>query len=238
MLEVVICEDDFYFADRLRELAETYLQEKKLEATLTVSQDGESLLQAGAMPDLILMDIKLPGKSGMEIMEQLRQRGSTSQVIFITAYPEHVFHAFDLEAVHYLLKPVNAQRLYPVMDKAVKRALSRKEPCLLLAAGTEVRKLPLKEVLYCEVFGHQVLIHTATGNASFPGSLDSLEERLDSRFFRCHRSYLVNMDYVVGKEAGAAKLAGGDTVLIARRRETEFTKRLLDSCGEGVRGWS
>ena len=238
MLEVVICEDDPYFADSLSKLTEAYLQEKKLAANLTVCAEGEHLLQAGAVPDLILMDIKLPGKSGMEIMERLRQRGSISQVIFITAYPEHVFHAFELDAVHYLLKPVDAQKLYPVMDKAVKRALSRTEPCLLVTGGAEMRKLPMKDILYCEVFGHQVLTHTAAEELPFPDSLDSLEERLDSRFFRCHRSYLINMDYVIGKEAGAAKMAGGDTVLIARRREKEFAKRLFDSCEEGEIGWN
>lgn len=234
MIEFAICEDEPYFADKLKEMAEQYLQEKNLEAGIVVYSSGEMLLQAGRTPDVILMDIKLPGKSGMEVIRRLREKGSASQVIFITAYPEHVFCAFDLDAIHYLLKPVNASKLYPVMDKAVKRAIREADRFLLITAGPDMRRLPMKEILYCEVFDHQVLIHTAVETCRYAGSLDSLEKSLDSRFFRCHRSYLLNMDYVMDKESGAAKMAGGDMVLVSRRHEQEFAKRLLKACRKGA----
>lgn len=234
MLEFAICEDEPYFADKLKELTEQYLRERELKADVLVYPDGEALLREGAMPDVVLMDIRLPGKSGMEVVRRLREKGSTGQVIFITAYPEHVFHAFDLDAVHYLLKPVHAERLYPAVDRAVKRALRQRDRALLLADGADMRRIPMKDILYCEVFGHQVLIHTVLETFRYSASLELLGERLDDRFFRCHRSYLVNMDHVMDRKGGAAVMAGGDTVFISRRKEREFAKRLLQSCREGA----
>lgn len=230
MLIVAICEDEPYFLADLKNMAETYLRNRMLDAQILTFSSGEELLAWDGKPDILLTDIKLPGKDGMEVAEHLRNAGYDSPVIFITSYREYVFSAFDLDAVHYLLKPVKAEKLHKAMDKAVKRLGGSGEKRVLLTKGDTAFRIRFRDILYCEVFDHQLFIHTKTENFQVSGTLDAFAKQLDSRFFRCHRSYLVNMDAVVEKREGAAIVAGGGEVLVSRRKQQEFTKRLLKAC--------
>lgn len=236
MLVFAICEDQTYFAEQLQGMLKGYLYERSLEAQVLLFSSGEELLASGIVPSMILMDIKLPGKSGMEIAEHLRDHGAASQVIFITSYRDYVFHAFDLDAVHYLLKPVSPEKLYPAIDKAVKRAGHGEEKAILVTKGSQSLRVLVREILYCEVFDHQVFIHTLADTFQLSETLDSIEKQLDSRFFRCHRSYLVNMDAVTAKGEGMALVAGGGKVLISRRKQREFAERLLKACRKEEEG--
>lgn len=232
MLTIAICEDEPYFSAKLQEMLQQYLSNRQLSAKTMAFPDGETLLRSGKNPDILLMDIRLPGKNGMEVTAKLCGHGTHCQVIFITSYKEYVFQAFDLDAVHYLLKPVSSRKLYAAMDKAVQRAMQSGEKTILLSNGEHLSKIRLRDILYCEVFDHQLVIHTLTGVLRFCSTLDALEKKLDGRFFRCHRSYLVNMDHVTEKTEGAAIVTGGGRVLISRRKQQEFTQLLLRSCRE------
>ena len=228
-MTLVICEDVIHFAAHLNDIVTKYLQQKGLHAAISLYASGEDFLRSGITPDIILMDIKLPGQSGMDIMERLREAGCNSQVIFITAYQEYVFQAFDLDAIHYLEKPLNQSKFFSAMDKAWKRAVSDCGKALTINNRATVSRVRTKDIVYCEVFNHQTVIHTMTDEYHYFGTLDSLERELDHHFFRCHRSYLVNLDYVVDKEPGIAVLADGARVFISRRKQQEFTAKLLAS---------
>ena len=235
MLTIAICEDDSVFAGELREKTDRYLARRELEGVVRMFEDGEQLLGSRQNLDVILMDIKLPGRNGVKIAGQLRDEGSRGQIIFITSFREYVFQAFDLEAVHYLIKPVSAEKFCSAMDRAVRRVFRDLGKTLLLTEGDRTVRICQRDIVYCEVFDHRLFIHTVTGRHQTSGTLDSLEEKLDGRFFRCHRSYLVNMDLVADKDSGEAVMEGGKRVLISRRKQQEFTKRLLESCRGGDR---
>ncbi len=233
MLTIGICEDDPWSAARLREETEIFLAERQIQAAVFVYSSGEELLAAGA-GDVLLMDIKLPGKNGMAVVRRLRAEGRSCQIIFITSYENYVFQAFDVEAVHYLLKPVDTGKLRSVLERALRRAAAeREDKVLMVAAGDGVARVRFRDIVYCEVLDHRLSIYTVTETYAAGGTLDSLERELDSRFFRCHRSYLVNMDFVVGRKDGCAVMAGGRQALVSRRRQQEFARRLLESCRRG-----
>ena len=111
MVTIGICEDEAWFADDLRRKTEEYLKERGLAGLVRVFARGEELLKYYEKPDIVLMDIKLPGQSGMKLAGSMRNSGSESQIIFVTSYQEYVFQAFDMDAVHYLLKPVDRETL-------------------------------------------------------------------------------------------------------------------------------
>jgi len=234
MLSFAVCEDEACFTTVLERLLHQYAESRKTGLAIQCFTDGEALLHSRQPFDVILMDIKLPGMNGTDIMRQLRDRGNRSQLIFTTAYPEYALEAFVLDTIHYLLKPVTAENLFPAVDRAVSRIPHKDEKYLLLSKTGGVTKLKLKEILYCEAFDHQIIIHTLSGKIQFFGSLDALQKELDGRFFRCHRSYIANLDFVVDTEAGAAVFEGGGKALISRRKRQEFTRRLLASCRKGL----
>lgn len=234
MITVSICEDETYFVSELKKMLDEYCSLREIHVSISAFSDGEELLASNQVADIILMDIKLPTSNGMEIIRHLRDLGSDSQVIFITAFQKYVFQAFDLDAVHYILKPVSEEKLFSALDKAIKRVAANRGKTLLITSGTTASRVPLKDILYCEAMNHQITVHTLTEQVQFFGTLDAIEEKLDERFFRCHRSYIVNMDHVIDKQPGSAIMEGGDHILISRRKQQEFTQKLLEICRKGL----
>lgn len=230
MISFAICEDESYFASELEKLLRQYEKQQHADLSIHLFSNGETLLRADRPFDIVLMDIRLSGENGISVMRRMREDGNDSQLIFITSYPEYALEAFALDTVHYLIKPVTAENLFPALNRAVKRVSSEAKKVFILSRGNGLTKLMLKEILYFESLDHQIILHTLTGTLQFSGTLDAVQKQLDERFFRCHRSYLVNMDYVVDIHTDTAFLKGGGKALISRRRRQEFTHQLLESC--------
>lgn len=210
--------------EELYEKVEAYIKAKQLIANVKTYMSGEELLKEKIIFDIVLLDMRLPGLSGIEVAKQLYHK---SCIIFITFYEMYALEAFDVDAVHYLIKPVSNERLYLALDRAMERLEQIAHKMLTLVKAGKTKIIDIYDILYCEVFNHHVIIHTAQGTYNYSGSLDMLENELDGSFFRCHRSYIINMRCVIGREEGVAILSSGDRILISRRKQAEFMQRLL-----------
>ena len=225
MIIVAICEDERYILEELRRKVEKYINRKSLDASIKTFMSGEELLKAKKKFDIILLDLMLPGIDGLEVARQISCR---SRIIFVTSYREYAVEAFDANAVHYLVKPVTEERLFLALDRAVNQTEQMDNQSLTLMKSGKTQVIFIRDILYCEVFNHQVRIHTVHGTYDYFGTLDMLETKLDERFFRCHRSFVVNMNCVAGQEKGVAILTNGEKIFISRRKQTDFIQRLLN----------
>lgn len=225
MIIVAICEDERYILEELRKKVEKYINRKSLDASIKTFMSGEELLKAKKKFDIILLDLMLPGIDGLEVARQISCR---SRIIFVTSYREYAVEAFDANAVHYLVKPVTEERLFSALDRAVNQTEQMDNQALTLIKSGKTQVIFIRDILYCEVFNHQVRIHTVHGTYDYFGTLDMLETKLDERFFRCHRSFVVNMSCVAGQEKGVAILTNGERIFISRRKQTDFIQRLLN----------
>lgn len=225
MMVVAICDDEGYILAELRKKVEKYMNSKSLPVSIKTFTSGEELLKEKKKFDIVLLDLMLPGIHGLEVARQISGR---SRVIFITAYREHAVEAFDVNAVHYLVKPVTEERLFRALDRAVNQTEKVDNQALTIIKNGKTQVIFIRDIFYCEVFNHQVQIHTAHGTYDYLGTLDTLENMLDERFFRCHRSYIVNMSCVAGQEKGVANLTNGERIFISRRKQTDFMQRLLN----------
>lgn len=225
MIIVAICEDERYILEELRKKVEKYINRKSLDASIKTFTSGEELLKAKKKFDIILLDLMLPGIDGLEVARQISCR---SRIIFVTSYREYAVEAFDANAVHYLVKPVTEERLFSALDRAVNQTEQMDNQALTLIKSGKTQVIFIRDILYCEVFNHQVRIHTVHGTYDYFGTLDMLETKLDERFFRCHRSFVVNMSCVAGQEKGVAILTNGERIFISRRKQTDFIQRLLN----------
>ena len=225
MIIVAICEDERYILEELRRKVEKYINRKSLDASIKTFMSGEELLKAKKKFDIILLDLMLPGIDGLEVARQISCR---SRIIFVTSYRESAVEAFDANAVHYLVKPVTEERLFLALDRAVNQTEQMDNQSLTLMKSGKTQVIFIRDILYCEVFNHQVRIHTVHGTYDYFGTLDMLETKLDERFFRCHRSFVVNMSCVAGQEKGVAILTNGEKIFISRRKQTDFIQRLLN----------
>ena len=144
------------------------------------------------MPDIVLLDVAMDGMDGMETAKKLREL-SDMLLIFVTGIKEQVFQAFDVGAFHYLLKPVEKEKLLSVMERAiaeVEKAKNRQR-YMLIKVSDGYRRLNLSEILYAESDGRKVILHTRQEKLEFYEKMEELEKRLGEGFYRCHRSYLV-----------------------------------------------
>ena len=228
-MSIAICEDETYMLEELKAQAGRFLLHSGHAGVVRCFTSGEQLVWSRERFDIVLMDIKLAGMSGMDAVQALRGHGKDSAVVFVTSCADEVYRAFDVDAVHYLLKPVEDDRLFHALDKAVERSGFRDSRGIAVPAGGTVQRVALRHILYCEAMDHKLYLNTAEGVVEYSGRLDTLESQLDDRFYRCHRSYVVNMHHVHARESGFAVLNGGDRVPISRRRLREFTARMLEN---------
>lgn len=144
--------------------------------------------------DILLLDIEMGDMNGIELARKIRRENHLVQIIFITGYMEYVAEGYDVEALHYLLKPVTEEKLYGVLDRAAERLKSKeKELCLTLPGS--VTRIALCEIRYLEVRRNYVTIHGAE-DYTVKKTLNELEEELDGSFCRTGRSYIVNLHFV------------------------------------------
>ncbi|MEY8387440.1 LytTR family DNA-binding domain-containing protein [Oscillospiraceae bacterium 38-13] len=229
MMTFAICDDEPRMVRELTRLLADYMGEKRISAYSADSfAGGRALLDSGGGFDVIFLDIRMDGPDGMETAGLLRRRGDQSLLIFVTALKECVFDAFRVEAFDYLLKPLTPDAFSRTMDRVLRALEKRTTKNLVIQRGTACEVVPLSAIVYCEVLGRKIYLHKSDGTVS--GSYDSLEDlerRVDRRFFKCHRSYLVNLDYVRGCQSGQAALSSGESVPVSRLRERELTQALL-----------
>lgn len=158
---------------------------------------AESLLfsyEADRCVDVMFLDIELGGMNGMELARRIRMKDRLVQLVFITGYMEYFSDGYDVEALHYLLKPVTEEKLRAVLDRAYQR-VSARERALLLALPDETVRILLYEIRFLEVQKNYVTIH-ADEDYTVKRTLRELEKELDDAFVRTGRSFVVNLRYV------------------------------------------
>ncbi len=229
MIHFAICDDEPYMVEDLSNYLTEYLsQVPHISYQVSVFANGQALLTSGSSFDLIFLDVRMSGLDGLETAHRLRQRGDRSLLIFVTVLKECVFDSFAVEAYDFLVKPLDAGRFRQTMDRALRFLAYREGQSILIQRGTACERIPLSEIVYCEVLGRKVYIHQSSGRVTdYYDRLENLQNRLDGRFFRCHRSYLVNLAHVRGCNAGQVTLTQGGRVPVSRLRERDLTQALL-----------
>jgi two-component system LytT family response regulator len=181
-------------------------------------------------PGLLLLDIHMPGGSGFDLLERLDH---VPQVIFTTAHDEHAVRAFEVNALDYLLKPIDPRRLAAAMAK-VKREAGPGEVLdqIFVKDGPRCWFVPLAEVRLMTSEGNYVRLSWGTQKPLLGRALASLEQRVDPRrFFRANRRQIINLDFIEGVELGIGgrlhvQLKDGPEVEISRRQARLFKARM------------
>jgi DNA-binding LytR/AlgR family response regulator len=187
-------------------------------------------------PDIVFLDVEMPGLSGVDAAPLVRERTDPPAVVFVTAHERYAVDAFAVEAFDYLLKPVDPDRLARVVERLRERSVENVLPVekvpVVSAGGTEL--LDYDQVHYAQADGDYSRVHTYDRSYLCTASLGELEEKLpSSRFARIHRSYLVNLSKVAGvRRASPERLclqladAQKTELDVARRQARQLRERL------------
>jgi DNA-binding LytR/AlgR family response regulator len=183
--------------------------------------------------DVVLLDVAMPGLSGLELASVLGGFGDPPRIVFVTAYADHAVDAFDLNAADYLLKPVREERLREAIRRVCQHGAAAPAPedTIAVELGGVTRFVPRSEVRYIEAHGDYARLHTATGSHLVRIPLSTLEERWrDAGFVRIHRSLLVSLAHVEEVRAGAGRYAvvvAGVELPVSRRSAPALRDMLL-----------
>ncbi|MCJ0826136.1 LytTR family DNA-binding domain-containing protein [Luteimonas sp. 50] len=199
-MKVVIVDDEPLARDRLREL----LAAQPGVEVVAEAGDGHAALHACAEhdPDLVLLDIAMPGIDGLETARHLAAFEPRPAVVFCTAFDAHALSAFDAQAIDYLVKPVRAERLAAALERVRTFAAGRDQVAATTRPGQRrthlcarlrgsLRLIPIEDVRYLQAEEKYVVVHHVRGEDLIEESLKSLEEEFGERFVRIHRNCLV-----------------------------------------------
>lgn len=229
MIKFAICDDEPVMVQEISNLLSQYMDGQTITSYSVASfSNGRALLESGCNFDIIFLDIQMDDLDGIETAKMLRQQKDYSLLIFVTVLKEYVFHAFEVEAYDYLLKPLDSNHFKRTMDRAVSTLAQRTDKSIVIQRGNSCDVVPLAQIVYCEVQGRKVYVHQSDGKIiDYYDNLENFERQMDRRFFRCHRSYLVNLDYVRGCNTGLVTLSQGAQIPVSRLRERDLTQALL-----------
>ncbi len=237
-LTVLIVDDEPLARMRLRSLLEGC---RDPHAVVAAEASGGNAAWAWLQDhacDLVLLDVQMPGLSGLQLAEQLRSLPVPPLVVFVTAHAEHALEAFDRDAVDYLTKPVRQERLQAALARAAQRRLERQaaasQASIEAEAGDVLQitergrliRLPWSEVLYLRAEAKYLSVRTASARHLMDGALGDWEQRLEGRFLRIHRNALV------------AKAAIRELDRHLMLEETETSPSPLDPANEPLETWA
>jgi len=228
MLSIAVCDDEVIECCSMARKIKDILEEMKIPCIIRQFRSGGELLQAPESFDIVFLDIMMHDLDGMKTAQIFREKASDRILIFVSSSRQYVFEAYDVEAFQYLLKPVDDRKLKSVLQKAILKTERRSQEFIVVSRERQKKKLFLDDIYYFEIKGRMVDVHGPEGIFTYYGQIGELENRLqDKGFFRCHKSYLINLKYVDGYNRQDVILENGEKIVIAKRRYDKFAQEML-----------
>lgn len=227
-MRVAICDDEI----SIREELFHKIRKMYPEAEVLLYESGRELLTSGKKADIVLLDIRMPDISGMDIARKLRKADKKLILIFITAFEDYVYEAFDVGAFHYLLKPFDDKKFGAVMESAFRQYAENNGDAegegshIVVHSGGRHIRIRIEDIVFAEIFNRIIVIHKMDEDIRYYGKLSDLEKAAGEDFFRPHRAYLVNFKYVERYDSSIIYMEKGEA-LIAKKHYTEFVKRYM-----------
>lgn len=233
-MKIAVCDDEKMTREHIAQMIKTYTN----QAEVYTFSSGSEMMDSREDFDIIFLDIEMKIMSGMEVAKCIRERqrkyGIRKNIlIFVTAYREYMEEAFDVNAYHYIVKPVEEQKFIDVLKRAMNEdIMNRKQEnqyIIIKNQGIQT-KIYIKNILYMESSNKKIIIHTTNSDKNviqFYGKMEEMDMKLKDTFFRCHRCYLVNMEKIKAYNVDTIQLVSGDRLILAQKKYTEFVKKYL-----------
>lgn len=237
MYRALIVEDDPQAAETLRAHLERYAAERGTSFSVEILPSALEFLEGTRPADVVFMDIGLPGVSGMEAAEVMRQTDELTPLIFVTDLAQYAVRGYQVDALDFMVKPVTYEDFALRMGRAM-RVMDRNAGGTVSVATDEgLRVIAEKDVVYVEIFRHDLYWHV-TGSAQplhARGTLTRVAEELGAeRFCRISASHLINMGQLALIRPGSVVMSDGTEVVISRRRRREVLETLTRYMGGSI----
>lgn len=197
-MKIAVCEDNQEEAEWLCDIIRCWTLQNKLPADIIPFADAASFSFAleDQSFDALFLDIKMPGEDGVSLAKRLREQSCDIPIVFVTGEREYIMEGYEVEAIHYLLKPLEQNKVFFCLDRIYEKN-QRQEPFVLIQKENTTVKLLQREIYLIEVFSHKLEYTTRKGIFQAVSSMKEVQQQLLPEWFiRCHRGILVNLLHV------------------------------------------
>ncbi|MBQ8038651.1 MAG: response regulator transcription factor [Lachnospiraceae bacterium] len=233
-MRVAVCDDE---KEAVLYLSELLKREELIQGIRTFTNQKEFLqkIRGGETFDIVFMDIDWKDETdGIQLSKMLYELAPMTQIIYVTGFNERFSQQIFFEKSNlcgYLVKPVKEELLHKLLQKAKENAEYIEEKLVIRQNGL-IQAVPIQEICYLESKGHHVIIHTSEKSIEVYGRLEHMKEKLPKNFLQCHKSYVVNMNYIMFIDKSEILLKGNYRVNISRDKYSEVREKYFLYIGE------
>ena len=223
-IKIAVCDDK----QTDREYVGTMVGQWNAAAKLDYFASAERFLFAYAEQkdyDILLLDIEMDGMDGVTMAKKIRKENEAVQIVFITGYSDYIAEGYEVSALHYLMKPVQKEKLFAVLDRAVQKLKSNEKALYLELSGETVR-IPLYQIKYIEVRQNYVTVHAKTDH-TVKKTLTEIEKLLDERFYRLGRSYILQLSCIERVTKKEVYLNDGSVIPLPRGQYEALNRAII-----------
>lgn len=241
MYLIALCDDEEAGLDRMEELLAQYQRTTDSPEYKTLRfQSAEALLkymeEDCAPLDLLLLDIFMSGKTGIEAASAVRRLGKNLPIIFQTMSTDFALDAYEVDAIQYLVKPLDQKKFFHAMDTAFGQMKKEKESQIILKQPSCIRRLQPDEIIYCESQKNYQILYLEKEECRVRMTTKELWELLEksSQFCRCGRSFILNMNHIVLLERETVFMDNDKKIYVPRNKAAEFKQTYFSYCFDGM----
>lgn len=229
MIKIAICEDEKEQQELLKSYIDQIFDGLSVKYELEIYNLGEELLDSYSKDiDILLLDIQMGQINGMDTARKIRELDDKVEIIFITSLIEYVLEGYEVRAYRYLIKPIKYDDLKNNVINCIKEIDIKNKYIIIKENGNRI-KLDINEITYIEVQKEDITIHTLNQIYKIKGTMNNIEKEINCiRFFRCHKSYLVNLEHVKSIKQYVAMLENSEEVPISRYRFKDTKDKFFD----------
>lgn len=240
MYLIALCDDESEELDKIEEMLAAYREAREEGEAFVYRTErfdsGEALLhqvrEEGFLPDFFIVDVFMPGETGISAVRKMRENGVESPVVFLTSSMEFALDAYGVDAIQYLIKPLDQQKFYHVLD-IVCNALQRgQEEYIVVKTAGGIRKIRLERIIYCETQKNYQVLHLETGECKLRMTSGKMHELLGEfqQFAKCGSSYIVNVEHILVIAKEEIRMDDGSRIYIPKKKVKEIKERYFAYC--------
>ena len=226
-INIAICDDKPEQTEYLKMLVSAWANENNTDITVGMFNSAENFKSAwskNAKFNVLLLDIQMSGQNGVELAKEIRKSDEKMSIIFITGYADYISEGYDVSALHYLIKPIDADRFYLILNKA-KKSIKKSNTAIFLP---EINTRVLTDDIMCiESFDHILEIKTTDEKLAVKIPMYELEAQLGEDFIKCHRGCIVNLKYIKKITRTEVILDSGEILPLSRRLYKEVNRAVI-----------
>mgnify|MGYP000684457753 FL=1 len=232
LIRIAIVEDEPTERDRIKVYLEEIAQEDQTQFDIEQYSSGMAFVMRGMKDyDLVLMDIDMPNLNGIETAKALRKVDQSATLIFVTNMAQYAISGYEVNAIDFILKPVNRYSFAIKIKRAISRTAKKNDNAIQIKMDGTIFLVHMYQIMYLEVDGHYVIFHTTQGDYKEYTTLKLAQKRINSsHFVQCNQSFLINMKYIESVSRESVTV-GGTIIYISRKMKTEFMNAVLDFLG-------